>query len=60
MELDASFLAIIVFLVVLIVLLWDWSSDWKDTFDDFWEELDWKREIEDDEPETKRTKSGKK
>ena len=57
MDLDAKTIAIlIVFFGVVIGVIWDWVGSWDDTFDDFWEKLNWK----DEEDEDKRNQSGKK
>ena len=59
MDLDAKTIAIlIVFFGVVVGIIWDWTGCWDDTFDDFWEKLEWKDDEEIDED--KRTKSGKK
>ena len=59
MELNAATFAILsMFFGVLAWLIWEWLGDWGDTFDDFWEDLNWKDEVDDDED--KRTESKKK
>ncbi len=63
MELDAkTFYGLVLFFGVLIGLFWSWISDdegirdaWKDLFgdlfkcDDYWEDVDWKEDDDDDD-----------
>ena len=55
MDMDAKTLALLMLVFgVIVSLIFDYYQDWKNEWDRYWEELDWKDE------EDKRTKSGKK
>ena len=59
MDIDAKTFALLTITASIIVgLIWEFFGDWKDTFDDFWEELNWKDDEEDsrDKPKSKRRK----
>ena len=59
MDIDAKTFALLTITASIIIgLIWEFFGDWKDTFDDFWEELNWKDDEEDsrDKPKSKRRK----
>ena len=59
MDIDAKTFALLTIVISIVAgLIWEFFADWKDTFDDFWEELNWKDDEEDsrDKPKSKRRK----